>query len=164
MPGVAAMPGRHARTSVLRTSRMLVACTGRNMMTATVDIAAWLVSQHGAEKRLTNLSLNRLCFFAQESPSDPPVRRCSTTRSWQGDAARCARPSTIPMSVTAAHPSWRPSWRPPTCPTARRWSWTCCGKATAGCRPTTLSGSHAGTAGLGRRSGRKARTPRLCRA
>ncbi len=34
-------------------------------MTASVDIAAWLVSRHGAEKRLTNLSLNRLCFFAQ---------------------------------------------------------------------------------------------------
>lgn len=34
-------------------------------MTASVDIAAWLVSRHGAEKRLTNMSLNRLCFFAQ---------------------------------------------------------------------------------------------------
>lgn len=34
-------------------------------MTASVDIAAWLVSRHGAGTRLTNMSLNRLCFFAQ---------------------------------------------------------------------------------------------------
>ncbi len=34
-------------------------------MTTSLDIAAWLVSQHGTETRLTNLSLNKLCFYAQ---------------------------------------------------------------------------------------------------
>ncbi|MFR0558808.1 Panacea domain-containing protein [Pseudoscardovia radai] len=35
------------------------------MVTTSLDIAAWLVSHHDAETRLTNLSLNKLCFYAQ---------------------------------------------------------------------------------------------------
>ncbi|MDD6373307.1 MAG: DUF4065 domain-containing protein [Bifidobacteriaceae bacterium] len=34
------------------------------MVTTSLDIAAWLVSHHDAETRLTNLSLNKLCFYA----------------------------------------------------------------------------------------------------
>lgn len=42
------------------------ACTGKkNKIAASLDIEAWLVSRHGTETRLTNLSLNRLYFFAQ---------------------------------------------------------------------------------------------------
>lgn len=163
MPGVAAMPARHARTSVLRTSRMLVACTGRNMMTASVDIAAWLMSRHGTEKRLTNLSLHRLCFFAQVES----LRSTGTTVFDDPIAAwRCG-----PVCPAVYHAYERygrasipaPVMEAPTCPTARRWSWTCCRRTTAGCRPMISSGFHTGTVGPGRRLGCKARTPRLRR-
>lgn len=34
-------------------------------MTTSLDVATWLVSRHGMQTMLTNLSLNKLCFFAQ---------------------------------------------------------------------------------------------------
>ncbi|MFR0558558.1 Panacea domain-containing protein [Pseudoscardovia radai] len=34
-------------------------------MTTSLDIAAWLVSRHGNDTSLSNLSLNKLCYFAQ---------------------------------------------------------------------------------------------------
>lgn len=34
-------------------------------MTTSLDIAAWLVAHHGNDAPLSNLSLNKLCYFAQ---------------------------------------------------------------------------------------------------
>lgn len=34
-------------------------------MTTSLDVSAWLVSRHGMQAMPTNLSLNKLCCFAQ---------------------------------------------------------------------------------------------------